>query len=67
MTGRYLVKSVGLKPLHVKAQRLSKGFEACSWSHIRREQNCEADGLANKAMDQRCSVSLEVPYQPRGC
>ena len=52
MQGRYKVKSADLKPLHERATKLARQLEYFAIEHVRREQNGEADGLANLALDQ---------------
>ena len=49
--GRYKVKSADLKPLFERAQKLARGFAYFSIEYIPREQNREADRLANQALD----------------
>src|SRR5580692_6944729 len=51
MQGRYKVKSADLKPLHERAQKLARGFDYFAIEHVPREQNSEADALANRALD----------------
>lgn len=53
--GRYRVKSPGLQPLHREAQGLLARFERSRVAHVPRERNREADGLANRAVDERAS------------
>jgi len=50
ITGQYRVKHEGLKPLHREALELLKAMD---WKirHVRREENKEADRLANEALD----------------
>jgi ribonuclease HI len=52
MRGEYRVKNPGLQPLFQQARTLAEGFERIVYEHVRREQNKEADRLANIAMDQ---------------
>ncbi|MCH8865039.1 MAG: ribonuclease HI family protein [Chloroflexi bacterium] len=52
ITGRYRVKKAELKPLFQKVTQLQSRLESFSISHIPREQNTEADRLANEALDQ---------------
>ncbi len=52
MQGRYKVKSPDLKPLYERAQKLSRGFAYFAIEHIPREENSEADALANRALDE---------------
>lgn len=49
LTGRYRVKKDTLKPLFQKVKELSARFESFKVRNIPREQNSEADALANKA------------------
>lgn len=50
--GEYRVKNENLKPLYTKAIQLKGRFKKFAISHVRREQNKEADRLANQAMDR---------------
>lgn len=52
MKGEYKVRSPELKPLYEQARAASHTLESFSIQHVRREQNREADKLANRAMDQ---------------
>ena len=52
MRGEYRVKHPGLKPLYVEACALVRGFARVTFEHIPREENAEADRLANLAMDE---------------
>src|SRR5262249_57656843 len=51
MRGLYKVKSEDLRPLFERAKKMSQGFEAFRIEHVYREQNREADALANEALD----------------
>jgi probable phosphoglycerate mutase len=51
MQGRYKVKSADLKPLHERASILSRRLKYFAIEHVRREQNGDADALANVALD----------------
>lgn len=51
MRGLYKVKSADLQPLYERAHKLSAGFDAFGIEHVYREQNREADALANEALD----------------
>jgi ribonuclease HI len=53
--GRYRVKNPGLQPLHREARGLLARFERAQVVHVPREQNREADALANRAVDERAS------------
>lgn len=48
----YKVKNKDLAPLFLKIHNLLLGFKKSSFFHIPREQNKEADRLANDAMDR---------------
>jgi ribonuclease HI len=52
INGQYQVKNEGLKPLFAEARKLIRGFESFSISHVPREENAEADSLANRAIDE---------------
>jgi dinuclear metal center YbgI/SA1388 family protein len=56
--GEYKVKNEGLKPLHQEAVARLRRFQRVSISHVRREENAEADRLVNKALDEATSTSL---------
>ncbi|MFQ5768378.1 MAG: ribonuclease HI family protein [Acidobacteriota bacterium] len=51
--GKYRVRSQGLLPLYRRARTLASGIPALHVNHVRREQNRQADALANRAMDER--------------
>jgi ribonuclease HI len=51
MQGRYKVKSPELKPLFERAQKVVRQLGYFAIEHVRREQNREADALANVALD----------------
>src|SRR5579863_6145036 len=57
MQGRYKVKSPDLRPLYERARKLANGFACFAIEHVRREQNSEADALANLALDRTGSHS----------
>lgn len=52
MQGRYAVRSENLIPLYEEARRLAAGFRQFRIGHVYREENAEADQLANEAMDE---------------
>lgn len=45
------IKEAHLQKLFVKVWNLSLKFKKVTFSHVRREQNKEADALVNKALD----------------
>ena len=51
MTGEYRVKHPGLQPLYQEASTLAGSLDRVVYEHVRREQNKDADRLANLAMD----------------
>jgi ribonuclease HI len=51
--GEYQVRNEATRPLYQAAQRWAALIPHFSISHVRREQNREADKLANLAMDTR--------------
>jgi ribonuclease HI len=50
--GSYKVRSLDLKPLHARARSAIARLESFTIQHVRREQNSEADRLANLALDE---------------
>jgi len=52
MQGQYKVKSADLKPLYERAKKMSQAIPAFRIDHVYREQNRDADLLANEAMDE---------------
>lgn len=57
MKGLYRVKNEGLKALHGKARLLVHRIGRVTFEHVRREENADADRLANLAMDR----AVEAP------
>ena len=52
LAGRWKVKNPTLQRLHQEARSLIREFEQVRFEHVRREQNKDADRLANEAMDE---------------
>jgi len=52
MNGQYKVKHEKLRPLFLEARELASGLPRFTIRHVRREQNRDADRLANEAMDR---------------
>jgi ribonuclease HI len=50
--GRYKVRNANIKPLFEEVTRLLSAFKGYGILHIPREQNSEADALANEALDK---------------
>jgi len=62
----YKVKNEGIRPLFFEALYLLGQFERYTLRHVMREENTEADELANLAMDERDMVgSYRLPYSSR--
>jgi ribonuclease HI len=57
MQGQYKVKSEDLRPLFERAKKMSMGFSSFRIDHVYREQNREADALANEALDETSGVA----------
>lgn len=51
LQGIYKVKDAELYKQYLKVSNIKNKFPKISFEHVRREQNTEADLLANKAMD----------------
>jgi ribonuclease HI len=49
--GIYKVKSPDLRPLHERARKMIASLEAFAIEHVPREQNADADAVANAALD----------------
>ena len=62
MTGRYRVKNLNLKKLYDQAQDLLENFSRCKFDHVRREQNTDADRLANQAMNLKANVDDSAEF-----
>lgn len=73
MRGQYKVKSVDLRPLFERAHKMSQTFDSFQIDHVYREQNAEADLLANEALDETSgrapsrdpAPASQPPAQPR--
>lgn len=52
MRGQYKVKSADLRPLFERAKKMLQALEFFRIEHVYREQNREADALANQALDE---------------
>src|SRR5580704_8366962 len=64
MQGRYKVNSPDLRPLYERARKLANGFAYFAVEHVPREQNSEADALANLALDRTASHGGNVAPEP---
>ena len=61
MRGQYKVKREDLRPLFERAKKMSQTLESFRIDHVYREQNSEADALANQAMDETSRSSATTP------
>ncbi len=52
LNGLYKVKNQTLAQLYLKIHNLRLGFAKATFTHVRREQNKDADRLSNEAMDR---------------
>lgn len=57
LSGRYKVKAQHLRPLYEEVMGLLSGFDRVRLQHVPREENREADRLANLGVDLRGSGS----------
>lgn len=57
LTGRYQVRHPDMRRLWGQARLLLEKFESWQASHIPREQNSEADRLANEALDDQIKTT----------
>ena len=60
LNGQYKIEEERLFPLFIKIWNLKIGFGPIKFSEIPREQNKEADRLANEAMDKNASSKFKV-------
>ena len=65
MHGLYKVKSAELQPLFERAKKMSQAFDSFRIDHVYREQNREADALANEALDETAGRSASSPSAAR--
>ena len=52
MRGQYKVKSADLRPLFERARKMAASLASFKIDHVYREQNAQADALANEALDE---------------
>jgi ribonuclease HI len=52
LSGRFRVKNPTLQRLHSEVRAVAKGFAAISYEHVPREENREADRMANRGVDE---------------
>lgn len=64
LAGRFKVKNPTLQRLHQEARRAMKGFETVTLQHVPREENAEADRLANEGVDDWLLTAEGGAYIP---
>ena len=52
MQGEWKVKHPNMKPQHARLRALEEKFGTVTFAHVYREENGDADALANEAMDR---------------
>jgi ribonuclease HI len=52
LSGRYRVKNPTLQRLHTRVRSLAAGFRTVRYEHVPREENKDADRLANAGVDE---------------
>ena len=55
MRGEFKVRDAKLQVLHAAARRLALRLPRVTYTHVPREENKDADALANQAMDEQAS------------
>src|SRR5258706_10708940 len=64
MQGQYKVKSPELRPLYERARKMAQAFDTFKIDHVYREQNAEADALANEALDETSGRPAAPKLEP---
>src|SRR5947208_13424143 len=69
MNGEYRVKSPDLQDLYAEAKALRAKFDRVTITHVRREQNADADRLCNVVLDaekkRKKAAAAAAPAPPR--
>lgn len=60
LNGQYKVKSEQIRPLFAGAVEMLAGFENWQVQHIFRENNQQADALANRALDSEGNIEMKA-------
>ena len=60
MRGQYKVKSQELRPLFERARKMARAFASFRIEHVYREQNAQADALANEALDETSGAAARA-------
>lgn len=61
MQGRYKVKHPALRPLHERAAKMARALDYFAIEYIPREQNRDADRLANQALNRAEVGKTQTP------
>lgn len=56
LNGEYKVKDKGLAKLFLQVWNLKGQFKSCTFTHVRREKNTEADAVVNKSLDEHLGL-----------
>ena len=64
VTGEWKIKSDNLRQLAVKARRLLNRFPKVEVRHVPREDNADADKLANQGMDESMLIGDDEEWVP---
>ena len=65
MRGQYRVKSEDLRPLFERARKMAQALALFRIEHVFREENREADALANQALDETSRTNPASPANAR--
>ena len=60
MRGQYKVKSAELRPLFERARKMAQSFSSFKIEHVYRDQNADADALANQALDETSGAPARI-------
>src|SRR5579863_3658255 len=66
MKGLYKVKHPDLRPLHERAKKQAAGLESFTIQYVPREENRDADEMANAALDSTGGVKAAYGAAPAG-
>ena len=64
LLGRYRVKNPTLQRLHIRVRSLAAGFRSVAFEHVPREENKQADRLANEGVDEWLAGAGATPSRP---
>lgn len=65
MNGEYRVKDPDLRVLYEQAKQLTAGFEKVTLTHVRRNENSDADRLCNQALDGGGRAKAPAPAKKK--